>query len=397
MIKKFIPYSTQDINDDDIDAVIDVLRSRFVTQGPAIELFERKIADYCGVGHAVAVSSGTAGLHIALAALGIGPGSRVWTSPNSFVASANAARFLNAEVDFVDIDIETGNVSPSSFERKLDAAKKNGTLPDVFLPVHFAGRPCDMDAIQSLCTRHNVKIVEDAAHALGATYSGGGKVGCARHSDATVFSFHPVKSVTTGEGGIVTTTDEALARRLRLYRSHGVTRDPVEFVPSDRVETSDAWYYEQTCLGFNYRITDIQATLGASQLDRLDTFIAARRDLAARYSDALRDMPLNLPPVATASAWHLYVIRLSRTSPISRKHLFDALRKANIGVNVHYIPIHLQPYYRDLGFNKGDFSNAEAFYEAALSLPIFPNLTVSEQDYIIETLRCLFRNRSDAN
>jgi UDP-4-amino-4,6-dideoxy-N-acetyl-beta-L-altrosamine transaminase len=396
MIKKYIPYSTQDINDDDIDAVIDVLRSRFVTQGPAIERFERKIADYCGVEHAVAVSSGTAGLHIALAALGIGPGSRVWTSPNSFVASANAARYLNAEVDFVDIDIETGNVSLSSFERKLETARKNGTLPDLFLPVHYAGRPCDMDAIQSLCTRHNVKIVEDAAHALGAAYASGEKVGCARHSDATVFSFHPVKSLTTGEGGIVTTANEALARKLELYRSHGVTRDPAEFVVSDRAEPSDAWYYEQTCLGFNYRITDIQAALGASQLDRLDTFIAARRDLAARYSDVLRDMPLHLPPKAEASAWHLYVIRLSRASPISRKFLFDALRKAKIGVNVHYIPIHLQPYYRDLGFKRGDFSNAEAFYDTALSLPIFPTLDVSEQDYVVETLRHHFRNSSDA-
>jgi len=387
MIRRFIPYSTQDINDDDIEAVVAVLKSHFITQGPAIERFEAKIADYCGVDHAVAVSSGTAGLHIALGALGIGPRSRVWTSPNSFVASANAARFLGAAVDFVDVNIETGNVDAAAFERKLEVAREADTLPDLFVPVHFAGRPCAMETLRQLCDRYDVGMVEDAAHALGAAYSEGGKVGCCRYAAAAVFSFHPVKSVTTGEGGVVTTKDAALARKLRCYRSHGITRDPGAFVDADSGEKNGAWYYEQHYLGYNYRITDIQAALGASQLDRLDAFIAGRRAVAMRYSRALKDLPLHLPPPSETAAWHLYVVRLSQRCSVSRNQLFGMLRKANIGVNVHYIPIHRQPYYQAQGFRKGDFATAEAFYAAAISLPIFPTLGVNDQDYVIETLR----------
>ena len=387
MNRKFIPYSTQDIDDEDIAAVVAVLKSDFVTQGPAVEQFEEEIANYCGARYAVAVSSATAGLHVALAALRITSGSRVWTSPNSFVASANAARFLGADVGFVDVEQSTGNIDVDDAARRLDRAAERGELPDVLIPVHFSGRPCDMSGLRNLCDKYGIRIVEDAAHALGGEYGTGDKVGSCTESSATVFSFHPVKSVTTGEGGVITTNDETLARELRRYRSHGVTREPSELESATESENAGDWYYEQHVLGYNYRLTDIQSALGASQLRRLDGFVEQRRRLASRYQGLLADLPLRLPPPSGRSAWHLYSVQVPPDAPSTRAELFEAFRNQNVGVNVHYIPVHLQPYYRALGFKPGDFPNAEAFYAGALSLPIFPRLGEDQQDFVAGILR----------
>lgn len=379
-----IPYGRQSIDEADIQAVVDVLRSDFLTQGPQIERFERSIADYVGVKYAVAVNSGTAALHVACLALGLGPGDLLWTSPITFVASANCARYCGADVDFVDIDPVTFNMSVDALASKLVVADREGRLPKVVIPVHMAGQPCDMARIAELASRYGFAVIEDASHAIGATYRDSRTGDCA-YSDITVFSLHPVKIVTTGEGGLATTNDEALAAKMALLRTHGITRDPALMDG----ESEGGWYYQQLELGFNYRMTDMQAALGTSQMRRIDEFLRRRREIAAKYDAELAGLPLILPgqhPEAV-SAWHLYVVQVRPDAPVSRSEAYDALRAADIGVNVHYIPVHLQPYYRALGFEPGDFPAAEAYYEAAFSLPIFPALTDTEQGQVIEAVR----------
>lgn len=378
-----IPYARQQLNDSDIAAVVEVLRSERLTQGPAIETLERAIAGYCGVRHAVAVSSGTAALHLACRALDIGPGDRVWTSPITFVASANCALYCGAEVGFVDIDPGTRNLCVATLADRLERAARDGTLPKAVVVVHFAGLSCDMAAIGALAGRYGFRVIEDAAHALGGRYRDA-PVGCGRHSDLTVFSLHPVKTITSGEGGVVTTSDARLDARLRRLRSHGIERDAKAWV----AEAEGGWYYELTELGYNYRITDIQAALGASQAARIDEFVAARRRLAARYDAALAGLPLRLPQCdpAAGSAHHLYVIELPGGAA-QRRRVYDGLHADGIGVQVHYIPVHLQPLYRALGFGPGDFPHAEAYYAGALSLPLYPGLRDDEQQRVVSALR----------
>jgi UDP-4-amino-4,6-dideoxy-N-acetyl-beta-L-altrosamine transaminase len=379
-----IPYSRQDIDDDDIAAVAAVLRSPFLTQGPAVEAFEQEFARRHGVEHAVAVSNATAALHVACLALGIGPGRRVWTSPNSFLASANCALYCGANIDFVDIDPVTRNLSVAALDTKLAQARTEDALPDLLIPVDFAGLPCDLREIRELADRYGFRVLEDASHATGASYRGR-PVGSA-FADATVFSFHAVKVMTSAEGGIVTTHDAALAKQLRLLRSHGMTREPADLERG----AEGPWVYEQQALGFNYRLTDLQAALGSSQLRRLDAMRAAREALADRYDRLLADLPLRLPPRRPdrRSAWHLYAVELAGASDSpTRAEVFAALREARIGVNVHYIPIHTQPYYRRLGFRAGQFPAAEAYYAHALSLPLFPAMNAAQQDRVVAVLR----------
>jgi len=387
-MQKRIPYSCQDIDEHDIEAVVESLRSALLTQGPQIAAFEGMAASYAGAPHAVAVSNGTAALHIACQALGLGAGGLLWTSPNSFVASANAGLYLGADVDFVDISQVTGSIAPEALEEKLSRAATLNRLPDIVMAVHFAGHTHEFSKIAELCGSYGIKLVEDASHAFGAMYEGSPKrkVGAHPASDAAVFSFHPVKSMTTGEGGMIMTRHATLAASMRSLRSHGITKDSSKYCFAD--EETGAWYYEQQQLGYNYRITDFQAALGMSQLGRLDDFMARRRSRAARYRQLLQDLPLNLPPASEVSSWHLYVVRIdaARTA-VSRKSLFDRLRSSGIEAHVHYIPIHLQPYYRDRGFSRGDFPNAEEYYNHALSLPIFPQMTDDQQDYIVDILR----------
>jgi len=379
-----IPYSRQDIADADVAAVVAALRSELITQGPAVPAFEKAVAGYVGAPHAIAVNSGTSALHLACLALGVGPGDVVWTSPISFVASANCARYCGADVDFVDIDAQTFNLSPAALEEKLARAKRAGRLPKVLIPVHFGGAPCDMAAIANLAHRHGIAVVEDASHALGAGYRGG-RIGDCAHSDLTVLSFHPVKMITTGEGGMLTTRSDELRGRLELLRTHGVTRD------AELLEEKDAggWYYEQRTLGFNYRLTDIQAALGSSQMRRLREFLERRRALAARYRARLAGLPLSCQREETdaPSSYHLFVVQLALESlKPSRREVYEGLQRAGIRANVHYIPIHLQPYYRALGFRAGSFPAAERYYERALSLPLFPALRAAEQDHVVATL-----------
>ncbi len=379
-----IPYGRQDIDEDDVAAVVAALRSDFITQGPAIDAFEAAVARYVGAPHAVAVCNATAALHVAYLSLGLSAGDRLWTVPNTFVATANAARFCGAEVDFVDIAGDTYLMDVEALAGKLAQARRHGRLPKVVAPVHFAGQSCDMRAIRALADDYGFKIVEDAAHAIGADYLDG-KVGDCRFSDLCVFSFHPVKIVTTGEGGIVTTKDPALAKRLGELRSHGTTRDPSRMDgPSE-----GPWYYQQIELGLNYRMTDLQAALGASQMKRIDAFVARRRALAARYDEALATLPLVLPAQNPdgRSAFHLYPIQLRlETIGRTRREIFDRLRAAGIGVNVHYIPVHLQPYYRRRGFKPGDFPQSERYYERAISIPLFAAMTDSEQSEVVARL-----------
>lgn len=385
----FIPYATQSIDASDLSAVHEALTSGWLTQGPAVPRFEQVFAELHGVAHAVAVSNATAALHLACLALGVGPGKRVWTSPNSFVASANCALYCGAEVDFVDIDPATRNMSVAALEHKLNEAAVQGGLPDVLIPVHFAGLPCDMVAIRRLADQHGFRVLEDASHAVGASLDGA-PVG-SRFADASVFSFHPVKIVTTGEGGMVTTQDETLAKRVRLLRSHGITRDPNDWQLAD--PDTGPWYYEQQTLGFNARLTDLQAALGCSQLKRLPTLHAARERLADRYDRLLANLPLRLPArrpapgVAARSSWHLYVVELgSEPNLPTRAQVFRGMREAGIGVNVHYLPIHLQPFYRSRGFAVGQFPDAEAYAARALSIPLYPSLTEEQQDRVIAAL-----------
>lgn len=383
---KDIPYARQDISQADIDAVVRVLGSDWLTQGPAIEQFEAAVASHCGARHASAVSSATAGLHLACRALGLGPGDLLWTSPNTFVASANCALYCGADVDFVDIDPRTYNLSVDALKEKLARAEKSGRLPRILVAVHFGGQPCDMAAIGALARHYGFAVIEDASHAIGAS-DGNSAVGCCMHSDITVFSFHPVKIMTTGEGGMVLTNRAGIDAGIRLLRSHGVTRDPALMdQPAD-----GPWYYQQTELGYNYRITDIQAALGLSQLARLDEFIARRRALAANYDRLLDGLPLVRPyqrPDAR-SAWHLYVVRVPADGRKTRGEVFTFLREKGTLVNVHYIPVHTQPYYRKLGFRAGDFPEAERYYEEAISLPLFFGLGEADQERVAQQLRSI--------
>ncbi|HLS56104.1 MAG TPA: UDP-4-amino-4,6-dideoxy-N-acetyl-beta-L-altrosamine transaminase [Zeimonas sp.] len=380
-----IPYGRQEVTQADIDAVDAVLRSEFLTQGPAVTRFEQAIAHYCGAAHGVAVANATAALHIACLALDLGPGDWLWTSPNTFLASANCGLYCGARVDFVDIDPRTYNMDPGALAAKLERAARDGCLPKVVVPVHFAGQSCDMAAIGALGTRYGFRIVEDASHAVGGRYRDA-PVGSCAFSDVTVFSFHPVKIVTTGEGGIALTNDAAIARRLERLRSHGMTRDPALM----DCEPDGPWYYQQVELGYNYRITDIQAALGTSQLARLDDYVQRRHRLAARYDELLAGLPVVVPARSAdaQSALHLYPIQVDvARCGRSRREVFDELRQAGIGVNVHYIPVHTQPWYRRLGFRAGDFPHAEAYYAQAISLPMFATLSDAQQDEVVAALR----------
>ncbi len=381
----YIPYGRQNISQADIDAVVSVLRSDWLTQGPAIERFESAVADYCGAKYAVAVTSATAALHISCLALGLGSGDWLWTSPNTFVASANCGLYCGARVDFVDIDPQTYNLSVKKLEEKLIEAERSGKLPKVVVPVHFAGQSCEMDRIDELAQKYGFAVLEDASHAIGAQYKGK-PVGSCAYSDLAVFSFHPVKIITTGEGGMVVTNREDLYERLVRLRTHGITRNP-ELIQG---ESHGLWYYQQLDLGFNYRMTDIQAALGASQMQRLDEFVSRRRCLAGRYDELLQGLPVKLPKQHsdTASSWHLYVVCLSREK-IEKTHqeVFAALRDAGIGVNLHYIPVHTQPYYQKLGFRWGGFPEAEQYYREAISLPLYYGLTELDQDRVVDRLQ----------
>lgn len=379
-----IPYGRQDIDESDIASVVEVLRSDFLTQGPAVPEFEAAVAAHAGVAHAVAVNSATSALHLACLALGIGPGDVVWTSPITFVASANCALYCGASVDFVDIDPGTYNLDANLLATKLEEAEKEGRLPKALIPVHLCGQSCDMEAIHVLSRRYGFRIIEDASHAIGGKYQGL-PVGTCRFSDITVFSFHPVKIITTGEGGMAVTNDPVLAAKMARLRSHGITRDEGEMThPSD-----GPWYYQQLELGFNYRMTDIQAALGVSQMRRLEEFVARRVLIARRYDEMLSGLPLTTPfqRSDTSSAWHLYAIRLCLDRcKMAHADTFRALRAAGIGVNLHYIPVYLQPYYRNLGFDVGHCPEAERYYGEAISLPMFAGLTEDQQAEVVRTL-----------
>jgi UDP-4-amino-4,6-dideoxy-N-acetyl-beta-L-altrosamine transaminase len=384
-----IPYGRQSLDQADIDAVVEVLESDWLTQGPTLERFEVAVAERCEAGVAVAVCNATAALHIACLAADLGPGDRLWTTPNTFLASANCGRYCGADVDFVDIDPQTWNLDARALASKLESAELAGLLPKVVVAVAFSGQSCDMRAIAALARRYAFTLIEDASHAVGASYAGR-PVGCGEFADMTVFSFHPVKIITTGEGGMVLTNRPELAERLRRLRSHGMTRDPAQMDEPSH----GPWYYQQVELGFNYRMTDIQAALGLSQLGKLDGFIARRRALIDRYQAALAELPLTLPGLQAEaqSAWHLYVVRLQTEQiELSHREVFEALRAAGIGVNLHYIPVHLQPYYRELGFKPGDFPEAERYYAQAISLPVFPAMSDVQQDYVIEQVQRLLK------
>lgn len=380
-----IPYGRQDIQQSDIDAVVDILRSDFLTQGPVVPIFEKSVTEFTGARHGVAVNSATSALHIACLALDLGPGEWLWTTPNTFVASSNCALYCGARVDFVDIDPLTYNLCPDRLEEKLISAAREGRLPKIVVPVHLTGQPCDMAAIYALGQRYGFRIIEDASHAIGGRYRGE-PIGNCRYSDVTVFSFHPVKIVTTAEGGMAMTNDDDIAARLNLLRSHGITREPTLMTqPAD-----GPWYYQQIDLGFNYRLTELQAALGVSQMTRLSEYVARRHAIAGRYDMLLADLPVTLPwqHHDSYSAWHLYVIRL-RLDRMNASHLavFDAMRAQGIMVNLHYIPVHTQPWYRQMGFRDGDFPQAEQYYREAISIPMHPTLTDAEQDIVVETLQ----------
>lgn len=378
-----IPYGRQSISHADIEAVVSVLRSDFLTQGPIVSQFETALAERVQAAHAVAVNSATSALHIACLALGLGTDDWLWTTPITFVASANCGRFCGAEVDFVDIEPDTFNMCPEALARKLEHAARNNVLPKVIVPVHMGGQSPDMERISALARTYGIKVIEDASHAIGAAYQGR-PVGNSAHSDITVFSFHPVKIITTGEGGMATTNDPGLAACMQRLRSHGITRD-VQLMTH---APDGPWYYQQLELGWNYRMTELQAALGLSQLSRLDNFIHRRNELADRYDMLLEGLPIDLPgrQVDARSAFHLYIVRLREYNPDRHREVFETLRAAGIGVNLHYIPVHLQPYYRALGFSGGDYPVAEDYYGRAISIPIFADLDYRDQDRIVAEL-----------
>ena len=381
-----IPYGRQEITQSDIDAVVAVLRSDFLTQGPMVPRFEQAVAGYCGAQHALAVNSATSALHIACLALDLGPDDWLWTSPITFVASANCGLYCGAQVDFVDIDPRTYNLCPQALERKLVAAAREGRLPKVVIPVHLCGQPCDMRAIHTLAQRFGFKIIEDASHAIGGKYKDE-PIGNCRYSDITVFSFHPVKIITTGEGGMAMTNAPALADRMLRYRSHGITSDASKMQPRP---TDEIWNYQQISLGFNYRMTDIQAALGVSQMSRLDEFVEKRQRIAKRYDDALAGLPLQTPwhHPDSFSSYHLYPIRLKLgENEQTQRRVYDALLAAGILINLHYIPVYRQPYYEAMGFKAGYCPEAEQYHKETLSLPMFPGLTASNQNDVVAAIR----------
>ncbi len=387
-----ISYGRQDITDADIEAVVAVLRSDFLTQGPTVPRFEREVAQRTGAKHALAMNSATSALHVACMALDLGPGDRLWTVPNTFVASANCARYCGAQVDFVDIDARTWNLSVPALKLRLVEARRLGCLPKVLVPVHFGGQPTEQEEIAALAREYGFKIIEDASHSIGASRNGE-PVGSCRWSDITVLSFHPVKIVTSAEGGMALTNDAELAEKMALLRSHGITRDAQRFVNQGAASNRSnpaPWYYEQQLLGLNYRLTDVHAALGASQVQRLEQYVERRNQLAHRYDEAFASMPLQLPTVLAGnrSAFHLYVVRLKRGAAAHRQ-AFDALRARGIGVNLHYIPVHLQPYYRDLGFAEGQFPEAEAHGTEAITLPLYAAMTDGMQDEVIAAVRAV--------
>lgn len=385
-----IPYGRQDINQADIDAVVAVLQSDFLTQGPQVPLFEQTVAQHVGAKHALAANSATSALHIACLALGLGPGDWLWTTPVTFVASANCGLYCGAQVDFVDIDARTYNLCPRALEAKLIRAKQAGRLPKVLVAVHLCGQPCDMAAIHGLGQKYGFKIIEDASHAIGGKYKGE-FIGNGRYSDITVFSFHPVKIITTAEGGMALTNSDALAHQMALLRSHGITRDA-----SHMTHAPDGpWYYQQIDLGYNYRMTELQAALGVSQMQRLDAYVARRHDLARRYDQLLADLPVTTPwqHPDSYSGLHLYVIRL-QLDKISQTHrrVFEALRTQGIGVNLHYIPVHTQPHYERMGFKAGDYPQAEQYYAEAISLPMYQTLSDEQQDQVVKVLQVVLQS-----
>lgn len=379
-----IPYGRQQINQEDIDGVVEVLQSDFLTQGPKVPAFEKSLTEYTGARYACAVNSATSALHIGCRALGLVNGDWLWTSPVTFVASANCALYCGAKVDFVDIDDRTYNMCPEKLERKLKAAKENNTLPKILVPVHLCGQSCDMERIGTLAKEYGFKVIEDASHAIGGRYRKR-PIGRCEFSDLTVFSFHPVKIITTAEGGAALTNQRELAEKMILLRSHGITREPALM----EEESHGSWYYEQIELGYNYRMTEIQAALGITQMQRLDRFVLARHNLAQRYNELLKELPITLPYQLdhTYSAMHLYVIRLQLDSlHTTHREVFELLRENGLGVNLHYIPVHTQPYYRRMGFKPGDFPESERYYQEAISLPIFHGMSTEQQDKVINVL-----------
>lgn len=384
MNKQTIPYGRQDITQTDIDQVVAVLQSDYLTQGPQVPRFEQRVADHVGAKHALAVNSATSALHIACMALGLGRGDWLWTTPITFVASSNCALYCGAQVDFVDIDARSYNLCPLALERKLRQAKKQGKLPKVLVPVHLCGQPCDMVGIHALSKEYGFKVIEDASHAIGGRYKGE-FIGNGRFSDITVFSFHPVKIITTAEGGMALTNSEVLANKMALLRSHGITRDSSQMTH----EPDGPWYYQQIELGYNYRMTELQAALGLSQLARLDDYVARRHKLAKRYDALLAHMPLTLPlqHPDSYSGLHLYVVRL-QLDKLSKTHrqVFVDLREKGVGVNLHYIPVHNQPFYQSMGFKPDDFPEAQNYYDQAISLPMYQSLTEEQQDFVVHTL-----------
>ncbi|MDN3608492.1 UDP-4-amino-4,6-dideoxy-N-acetyl-beta-L-altrosamine transaminase [Vibrio ostreicida] len=391
MSNTVIPYGKQEISQQDIDEVVEVLQSDFLTQGPQAPAFEKALIDHTSAQYAIAVNSATSALHIACLALGLKEGDWLWTSPTTFVASANCGLYCGAQVDFVDIDPRTYNMCPKRLEQKLIEAKTHNTLPKVVVPVHLCGQPCDMKAISRLAKEYGFKIIEDASHAIGGRYHDK-PVGNCEYSDITVFSFHPVKIVTTAEGGAALTNREELANKMMLLRSHGITRE------SDLMTepSHGGWYYQQVELGFNYRMTELQAALGVSQMRRLDKFVAARHELSERYTQLLSGQPVILPHQLenTYSGLHLFVVRLKLNEiSLSHRQVFDELRASGIGVNLHYIPVHIQPYYRDMGFSIGDFPESERYYQEAISLPMFHGMTKAQQDIVVNTLKHILNKK----
>lgn len=383
-----IYYGKQNVNEADIKAVVDVLQSDFLTQGPVLEQFEKKVAEYCGAKYAVAVTNATSALHIACRAAGLGERDILWTSPITFTASANCGRYCGADVDFVDIDAATYNMSVDELAKKLQKAKEDGRLPKVVVPVHLAGQSCDMKRIHELAIEYGFTVLEDASHAIGADYLDT-KVGSCAYSDMAVFSFHPVKIITTGEGGMVLTNNEDLYKNLCLYRSHGITRDASLMTH----EADGPWYYQQIELGYNYRMTELQAALGFSQMDRLDEFVARRRYLVDRYNELLQDLPVVTPHVLEGAnpSWHLYMVRVDFSrAKLDKVQLFEEMKKRGIVLNLHYIPVHTQPYYQELGFKQGDFPQSEKYYEEIFTLPLYYGMTDEQQDDVVAALRdCL--------